>query len=249
MSSKIHRIARLWHGHAGVAASLFLVMLVFSGIALNHVEALKLDKQEINFSWLIRWYGLQSAMPTHGFLLGERYFAWEGDKWAMGNYALVGNAEHPVGAVATGGIDYVATSTMLYLYQAEGQLIDKIGKQSLPDHPILALGSMEDNVLLQTPNDVYSSSDGLSWNRVKGAGAKWAAKELLPDDVKRQMAEMLKPGLSLQRVLLDIHSGRIFGRYGTLFVDFISLVLLAVAGSGLWIYWRSMKKGRRTKAH
>lgn len=249
MSSIIHRITRHWHGHAGVAASLFLVLIVFTGLALNHVEALKLDKRETNAAWLMRWYGLPAASPSHGFLLGKRYFSWEGDKWALGNQLLAGNAEHPVGAIAVGGINYVATPSTLYLYQAHGQLIDKIGTQSLPAYPILALGSREDNVVLRTPAAAFSSSDGLSWQKVAVESMAWASPQPLPDDVKSQMTDMLAPGLSLQRIVLDIHSGRILGIYGVLFVDFLSLVLLALAISGLWIYWWSMRKGRHRKRH
>ena len=108
---------------------------------------------------------------------------------------------------------------------------------------------MGDSVVLKTPAAVFASADGLSWNKVDAVRVVWASPQTLPDHVKRQMADMLAPGLSLQRILLDLHSGRIFGRYGTLFVDFLSLVLLALAVSGLWIYWRSMRQGRHRKLH
>ena len=73
------RIVRRWHGHVGVIATIFLVLLVLTGIVLNHEEALKLDKREINASWLMSWYGIHEAETSTGYLLGERYFSWEGD--------------------------------------------------------------------------------------------------------------------------------------------------------------------------
>ena len=123
MSHKNHytRIIRHWHGHVGVVATLFLVFLVFTGIVLNHEEGLKLGKREITAPWLMRWYGIHAAEPKLGYVMGERYFSWEGDKWALGNKPLTGSAEIPVGALEIAGIDYIATSSALYLYQANGR--------------------------------------------------------------------------------------------------------------------------------
>ena len=251
MSHKSHysRIVRRWHGHIGVVATVFLVFIVLTGIVLNHEEGLKLDKREVSAPWLMRWYGIHAAEPKLGYLMDGRYFAWEGDKWALGGKPLVGSTEHPVGAVEAGGISYVATLSTLYLYQADGQLLDKLEKQSLPAYPILALGKMGDSVVLQTPTAALASPDGLTWRKV-GADLTWASLQTLPDDVRRQMAAMLAPGLSLQRVLLDVHSGRIFGRYGLWVVDLAAIALLMLGVSGVWIYWRSIKQGRsRHKQH
>ena len=243
--NRFTHIVRRWHGHVGVAATLFLVLLVFTGIVLNHEEALKLSKREINAPWLMRWYGLHSAEPKLGYFLGERYFSWEGEKWALGDQPLAGSAEKPVGAVEVGGVDYIATSSTLYLYQADGQLLDKLEKQSLPAYPILSLGKMDGSVVLKTPDGALASADGLTWNKIEVASLAWSSPQALPDDVRHQMTAMLAPGLSLQRILLDLHSGRIFGRYGTWVVDMAAIALLVLGLSGVWIYLRSGKSRRK----
>lgn len=247
MSHKNHftHIIRRWHAHVGVAATLFLVSLVFTGIVLNHEEALKLGKREINTAWLMRWYGIQPADPKLGYLLGERYFSWEGEKWALGDKLLADGSENPVGAVEAAGVDYIATASTLYLYQADGQLLDKLEKQSLPSYPILSLGKMGNSVVLQTPAALLTSDDGLTWNKIEAASPAWSSPRALPDDVRQKMTSMLAPGLSLQRILLDIHSGRIFGRFGPWVVDIAALALLMLGLSGVWIYWRSSKSRRK----
>lgn len=244
------RIVRRWHGHVGVIATIFLVLLVLTGIVLNHEEALKLDKREINASWLMSWYGIHEAETSTGYLLGERYFSWEGDKWVLGDKPLAGSAENPVGAVEAGGVNYVATASAMYMYQADGQLLDKLDKQSLPAYPILALGKMEGSVVLRTPSAILASTDGLAWRKVEANGLSWSSPQSLPDGVRSQMKAMLAPGLSVERVLLDVHSGRIFGRYGPWAVDIAAIALLILGLSGLWMYWRSMKQGKaRHKQH
>ncbi len=247
MSHKNHytHIVRRWHGHVGVVATLFLVFLVLTGIILNHEEVFKLGKREISTAWLMRWYGIPPAEPKLGYLLGERYFSWEGEKWALGDKLLAGSAEKPIGAVEAGGVNYIATSSTLYLYQADGQLLDKLEKQSLPAYPILSLGKMGDSVVLKTTSATLASTDGLIWQKIGSASLAWSSPQILPDDVRHQMTAKLAPGLSLQRILLDAHSGRIFGRYGTWVVDIAAIALLILGLSGVWIYWRSGKSRRK----
>lgn len=245
MSHKSHytRIIRRWHGHIGVVATVLLVFVVVTGIILNHEEGFRLDKREISSPWLMRWYGMHVEAPQTGYLMGDRYFSWEGDKWAIGSQALFGSSEYPVGAVKVGDIDYVATPSALYMYQADGQLLEKLEKQSLPAYPILALGKMGDSVVLQTPSAMLASPDGLTWRKA-GTDLTWASMQPMPDDVRRQMGILLAPGLSLQRILMDVHSGRIFGRYGPWVVDLAAIAFLMLGISGVWIYWRSIKQGK-----
>jgi hypothetical protein len=233
----IHAVRR-WHGLVGAVIVFFLGYLLVSGLPLNHVEILKLDKQEVNYPWLMRWYGIHVADPTQGYLLGKSYFSWEDDKWVLNDKLLSSSAGQPIGAVEVNGVSYVATATTLYLYQSDGQLLDKVEKQSLPAHPILALGKMGSNVMLQTPSAVFASTDGQSWKKSSATGMTLSSLQNLPDDVKRRSADILSPGISLQRLLLDVHSGRIFGRYAVWVMDVASLVLLALGLSGFWLYWK-----------
>lgn len=246
--SHLSRIVRKWHGHAGVAATLFLVLLVITGIILNHEEALKLDKREVSTPWLMRWYGINAANPEMGYLMDDRYFSWEGEKWALGDKSLPGSPEHPVGAVAVNGIHFVATSSALYIFQADGQLVDKLEKQALPAYPVLALGLTGDNVVLQTPSGMMASADGLTWQKIN-IPTTWSELQPLPEEIKRQMTVLLAPGISLERILLDVHSGRIFGRYGPWVVDAVAIALLLLGVSGVWIYVRSLKQSRSRHKH
>ncbi|RFC33289.1 MAG: PepSY-associated TM region [Candidatus Nitrotoga sp. SPKER] len=233
----IHAVRR-WHGLVGAAIVFFLVYLLVSGLTINHVEILKLDKREVSYPWLMRWYGIHVADPTQGYLLGKSYFSWDDDKWVLDDKLLSSSAGQPVGAVEIKGINYVATATALYLYQSDGQLRNKVEKQSLPAYPILALGTMGSNVMVQTPSAVFASVDGLNWEKSSSAGMTLSALQDLPADVKRRSADILAPSIPLQRILLDMHSGRIFGRYAIWVMDIASLVLLGLGLSGFWLYWR-----------
>jgi len=45
-------------------------------------------------------------------------------------------------------------------------------------------------------------------------------------------------GLPLERVIIDIHSGRILGQAGVLLVDFMALLFLSLAMSGVWMWYK-----------
>jgi hypothetical protein len=233
----IHAVRR-WHGLVGAVIVFFLVYLMVSGLPLNHVEILKLDKREVSYPWLMRWYGIHAAEPTQGYLLGKSFFSWEDDKWVLDDKLLTSSAGQPVGAVEVRGINYIATATTLYLYQSDGQLLDKMEKQSLPAQPIVAIGKMDSKVMLQTSSAVFASVDGKKWEKSSATGVTLSSLQDLPADVKSRSAEILAPGISLQRILLDVHSGRIFGRYAVWVMDVASLVLLGLGLSGFWLYWR-----------
>jgi uncharacterized iron-regulated membrane protein len=119
-----------------------------------------------------------------------------------------------------------------------------VERQSLPALPILALGKLGDRIILKTPSAFFASADGLDWQKSREEPKVWSSSQPLPDTVKALLAEAFAPSLPAQRILLDLHSGRLFGRYGPLFVDFLALALLTLGMSGLWIYWRSLKQGR-----
>ena len=186
----------------------------------------------------MRWYGINAADPTQGYLLGKSYLSWEDGKWVLDDKLLPSSAGQPVGAVEVGGVNYIATTSALYLYQSDGQLLDKVEKQLLPAFPISALGKTGSNVMLQTPSAVYASVDGLNWELSTATGMTLSSLQDLPADVKRRSADILAPGISLQRLLQDLHSGRFFGRYAIWVMDVATLILLGLGLSGLWLYWK-----------
>ena len=115
-------------------------------------------------------------------------------------------------------------------------MFEKREKQFLPGYPILAIGKTGADVVLRDPGGMYPKIRKLEENKcdryymVVFAGSSCEARA--------RSAEVLAPGVPLQRVIQDIHSGRIFGRYAVWFLDVISLALVGLSISGFWLYWR-----------
>lgn len=239
--TRLIRLLRHWHARIGVLAALFFIFLVVSGIALNHTDALRLDQRKVSAHWLMQWYGLKAERPAQGYLFDQGYFSWSGQQWVMDGQ-VIGVNDPPLGATEVAGTRYVATASALYLYLPDGRLVDKLQGAALPATPLLRIGSHEALLLADTPQGVFASSDGLTWQPHPAAEDAWVQVQPLPLQARQHLAALFAPSLPLERVLLDLHSGRLFGRYGPLLMDMIAGILMLLALSGVWIYWRTIRK-------
>lgn len=241
---------RHWHARLGVLAATFFLFLAVSGLALNHTDALGLVKREVNASWLMQWYGLNPSVPTRGYLFKNGYLATAEGRWVMDGHALqsAGN-KAPVGAVSWGDVRAIASADNLFLYLSDGQLVDKISDADLPNKPIKRLGvidaSATPQLVLGTSHGNFVSDDGLTWQpQIKGQ-PDWSNEQVLPDKLSASLNKAFSPSLPLERIILDLHSGRIFGYYGPLLMDIAALGLIALSLSGVWIYLRTVRRRPR----
>jgi uncharacterized iron-regulated membrane protein len=89
----------------------------------------------------------------------------------------------------------------------------------------------------------------LDWDLITNDGIKWAEQHYLSDDERAQLLAAFRGNsLKLERVILDLHSGRIFGRYGVYLMDAAATALLWLSLSGLWV-WSSRRHKMRKKKH
>lgn len=237
------RLARHWHARLGVLAAVFFLILVITGVALNHTETLQLDQRRVQAAWLLDWYGLQAHTPQQGFVFSDGYFAWQAGTWVLDGRVLGRDLPAPVGAVQADGIRYLADAHGLSLYQRDGQRVDRLDATTLPATPIQALGLGGTAVIIRTPRGDFASSDGgLEWTAWQGGKVQWSRPAPLPVGQRAQVRQLLAPSLPLEQVLLDLHSGRLFGRFGPYLMDLAALVLLGLSLSGAWIYWQSIRR-------
>jgi uncharacterized iron-regulated membrane protein len=60
--------------------------------------------------------------------------------------------------------------------------------------------------------------------------------------LQRELASKLVPGIPVERLIADVHSGRIFGREGPLVVDALGLALALLGVSGTWMFARARRR-------
>jgi len=247
LRARVMHFIRRWHARIGVLAAIFFVLLSISGVALNHTEALHLAKTPVQTAWLMRWYGLKPQIPTRGYVFKSAYFAASDERWVINGHDIALKEQTPVGAVAWGDVYAVATEDNLYLYLADGQLVDHVTAAMLPGMPIKALGLVDaesnSRLVLKTATGDFASADGLDWQALNTAkNVSWAKQQQLPVHLYGSLVKVFSPSLPLERIVLDIHSGRFFGGYGPLVMDAAAMLLLILSFSGVWIYLRSVRK-------
>ena len=142
----------------------------------------------------------------------------------------------PVGLVELADVFVVASDAALYLYRGNGQLIEKLGPGTLPGSPVQAIGSSARRIVLRTASGVFSSADALSWRPASERRVRWSVPAELSISEQRGYEEALAPGISVEQLLLDLHSGRFAGRYGPLVVDLLALLLAVLSLSGAWLF-------------
>lgn len=240
--TRLIRFARHWHARIGVLASLFFLLLAATGVALNHTDALQLDKQRVDVRWLMAWYGLEGEQPEQGYLFQRGYFVGGSRHWLMDGRELPVSAQAVTGAVEVGGMRYVATRGAIHIFQPDGVLVEKLTGAALPGPDILQLGVDGDALLARTSRGLFRTEDALDWHPIPDKPVTWSAMQRLPERVREQAAQAMAPSLPLERVVLDVHSGRIFGRYGPWVMDLAAIILMLLSLSGLWIYLRSIRK-------
>ena len=89
----------------------------------------------------------------------------------------------------------------------------------------------------------------LDWDVIFNEDIQWTQQYTLSDDeIEELLVAYRGNGLKLERVILDLHSGRIFGSYGLYLMDAAAIALLWLSLSGLWV-WSSRRRKMRKKKH
>jgi hypothetical protein len=232
------RFLRRWHARIGFAAVVFFLFLAVTGVILNHGSALGLDTRYLHAAWLVRWYGLAPETPHHAFRTGRHDLIAANGRWLLDGRVSGDAFPQPIGLVELPDMVVVASSASLYLYGKDGALIDRLDRSELPGIPVQAIGSGARQLVVRTGAGTFESPDALSWRPAPRDAIAWSAPAELSAADRERYAEMLEPGVSVQRLLQDLHSGRFAGRYGPLVVDLLAVFLALLSLSGAWLFLR-----------
>jgi hypothetical protein len=247
-SSIGHRIIRhfrKWHRKLGIFTALFLIFLSISGIALNHTTLLSLSHKAITSPLLLNHYGIKPPSDIRFYQQKEwlvtDQFVWLGDK-------LVFESDEPIISISKfQSYNLLATTNQLVIFTANGELVDKLDSLSDLPTPIQALSVSEHNILLKTPNGYYQGDSEFSdWQKIETLIEPiWiiaeSAKKIESTSASTQYQSQF---LNWERVILDAHSGRLFGDYGVIFMDIIAFMLILLSVSGIYMWLKHTKKQR-----
>lgn len=245
--AKLLRSLYIWHRYIGLAAAVFVIMLSITGLALNHTEALDLDSTHVESELLLDWYGVHAPQHVTSYRAGTHTITAAGNQVYWNSMRLPGLQGPLVGAIAYYDLIIVAVPGKLLLFTSGGELIEQLDGAAGVPAGMQALGITPDNGLaIHAAHGYYrTNADFLEWQETDTLDASWASPSAPSDELLKALQTAYRgTGLSLERVLLDIHSGRILGRMGVYLVDAAAVLFLLLALSGVWLWTRRRSSAR-----
>jgi len=254
MPTRIFRQIRLfllrWHRRVGVAVSLLLIWLALSGIALNH-----------SFDWgLDQTTGPQILQSVYRGDSIEFTSYKAGDMWVSHNGAStlyvqgreLGYCGTPfAGAVLFAAELIAACGDTLLLITPAAELIEAIDIGYDLEAAPTGIGINTSGLWLKSDDGAYavdlnSLTFTLSTEAVNAVD--WAVPGRHGDTIHAALEKAsFGKGVSLTQMLLDLHSGRFFGKLGTAGMDMVAVLLILLASSGVWVW--TTKPGRFRRKH
>lgn len=239
-----------WHRYLGLAVALLAVVLALTGVMLNHTERLGLDQRQLSQRWLLNWYGIEPP-PGRFFRAGEQWLSQWNEQLYLGRRELSYRHARPlVGAVRLPEMIVAASDNELLLLTPEGQLIERLdGLSGVPSGIKNIALSTTGLVRLKTPTGgLIGHPDSGNWQSEAISTGQWPVTESPPAWLRQALAQQHPgPSLPLERVVLDLHSGRLFGSWGNYVMDGAALLLLFNAASGVWIWWRRRRQQQQRR--
>jgi hypothetical protein len=231
-----------WHRRIGLVAALLVMVLAISGAVLTHDEDLGLDRRHVRAVWLLDWYGIAPSSAPTNFRAGTDWVTGlEGRVYVNGRPAAEQFGEI-VGAVRSNGILAIAATEELLLLTPKGEVLEHLLESSLPGL-IQALGKGEgDSLVLRTAAGPFRSNPEFSAWQPSAGNAVWAQAASPPEEISKQVLQAYRgEGLTWERVMLDLHSGRILGAIGPYLMDAAALFLVLLSATGVWNWLRNRR--------
>ncbi len=249
--NRLHRALYHWHRRLGVVAALLVVLLAVTGILLNHTDRLGLVHRPVTNALLLDWYGIRSPEVPPGWQANGHWFATLDGILFLDDRPVAEAKGTLRGVVALPALDayLLAFDQDLLLLDRDGRVIEWMPPPAGLDGRILGLAGPRDGLpVLVTRSSAWIPDPELAgWRRLDDAsGLVPLPPAMLPETLGLRIAQRARSRrISMERLLLDLHSGRLFGRHGPWVMDGAAVLLLLLALSGGFLWLRQLWKRHR----
>tara|TARA_R110002073_G_scaffold336505_1_gene534216 strand:- start:981 stop:1721 length:741 start_codon:yes stop_codon:yes gene_type:complete len=240
-SRKWRRLHR-WLGLLIVAP---VIILSFTGILLNHVESLGLHQRTLP-SFLANIYGVPAAEPVVSVEIGQRWWSFVGNQLFLQAQAVSQCPRPYAGVVSVADIYVAGCDGALLLLDNNGTVIERLGSEfELPPFERLtsvpSSGAEEGSslVLFSPASSWLYDIDQLSATPFDEVVQPLAWRMPPAEVVAALPTQVVPPELNWQRLIQDIHSGRVVSLAGKLLMDAAALLLIVLAITGVIIWSRT----------
>ena len=235
-SQKRHR-QRLkdWHGYVGLGSVIFVMLVSITGLFLIHTDDLHLSDKFVESDLLLSLYEIPTNLPTmsydvapHGYIVGVNHKIYLNDQWVAELDSGIS------GAAVVENVIVVTTTNEVLQITCDGVVVER----TYADPPIEMLGILNDvpifKSLLGEVTTFISNPHAIDdLNQVNWTVPVNPPNELIAEIIRRERHQMI----TAEKLILDLHSGRLFGNVGKLLFDAIAIALcvLAITGFSQWV--------------
>ena len=131
----------------------------------------------------------------------------------------------------------VALKNKVMLMTEEGEVIEVLSNAHGVPVGIEKVGISDRlSFVLHTKDGNFSVDENfISWEKLKSSNVTWKVPVESPKEKEEELLSSWRgKGLSLERIILDLHSGRIVGEFGVYLVDLMALLFIALSAFGVW---------------
>ncbi len=250
--TQLRRFLFVSHRYMGLVSALFVILLSITGIMLNHTEALSLDEKRIQAPSLLSWYGIEPPEMGNSFQIAEQTLSHIEHQLFLNNHSLGIDVDQLVGAVSYQGMYIAAATDKILLLTPEGELIEQLtAVHGIPQHiNRIGMDNSQQRPVIETANQQFQTDEALlSWEPSSLQDVVWSHPSQMDSQLKTELLNNYQgEGLDLERITLDLHSGRILGNWGIYLMDIMAVLFLLISSFGVWIWsWRKLQQQSRNK--
>jgi len=210
---------------------------------LQHSSRFDLDASFLRAQAWLSWYKIEVPNITKSYAIDNGTISLIADALYF-NASLISYSVPDIRGLVSLEDSYVAASPeRLFIISSAGELIEVLGAvHGVPNQiEALAQGS-QNSLLIRTSERVYQADlDNLEFNTLDlvDPQVSWNATAQVSQDLETRIRNNYGDLLvSWERLILDIHSGRIIGQWGVVLVDVMAIIFLFMAVTGVWIWSR-----------
>jgi hypothetical protein len=231
---------RRGHRWLGVSVVVFVLFLAISGMTLNHASDMGLDRRYVSWSWLLDAYGIQAPQPSASYAAAGHRSTLLGERLFLDGHDTGQRVSTLTGFVVVDPLVVATAEQAAHIFMTGGELVEMIDLQSSLPGPVEQLGRLGDRAVIRSNGQLFRSDADIAgfelWDAGDPGDIEWSVATP-PDaaELAKLDAAWRGRGLPVERVLLDLHSGRVFGMPGVLLMDFFALCMIVLGVSGLML--------------
>ncbi len=233
-----------WHRRLGITFLIFIIWLSASGILLNHTDDLGLAEQPVHQQFLLSLYGIERPV-IHSYQIAGQWVSHSGEHLYHNSTQIT----HCVGTFSgialaptidgSPNIIVAACGDEIALFTAQGEVVERINASYPLPRPLQELGQCETapkEICFNANNRTYALNvNDVAWaETTQNISSSTTAQ--LPSNLQTAL-EQNALSLNWERVLLDLHAGRLLG-LGPWLMDIVGVlfIMLGLSVLGIWLF-------------